>query len=186
MWHSHCQTRRCIRYLLLILIVVHYHPCTSPTCGSTWVRESFRYRSVFSQSWFVVSVDAGAMMRSCLSFVLQLLLSCTVVLFFAYLSAISLSAWWLSHAESALGHSLRFAYLTEYVAKCFDKADKFFEVPLSEDLSLAVSVPFLVLSALTALFTVKSCLKKQFDARLPASVPCRSGSSGVSHLWRHC
>ena len=79
------------------------------------------------------------MLRSCLSVVLQLLLSCTVVLFFAYLSAISLSAWWLSHAESALGHSLRFPYLTEYVAKRFDKADKFFEVPLSEDLSLAVS-----------------------------------------------
>ena len=125
-------------------------------------------------------------MLSCLSVVLQLLLSCTVVLFFAYLSAISLSAWWLSHAESALGHSLRFPYLTEYVAKRFDKADKFFEVPLSEDLSLAVSPFRRVLSELPAPIHVGNCLKKQSDARVTAAVPCRSGSSGVSHLWQHC
>ena len=126
------------------------------------------------------------MMRSCLSVVLQLLLSCTVVLFFAYLSAISLSAWWLSHAESALGHSLRFPYLTEYVAKRFDKADKFFEVPLSQDLSLAVSALLPVPSVLPAPRNLMNSLHKQFDARITAAVPCRSGSSGVSHLWQHC
>ena len=143
----HCQTTQCIRCTALDVIVVVYHACTSPTCGSTFVRESSRYQSVSSEFWFLVSMDIGTMLRSCLSVVLQLLLSCTVVLFFAYLSAISLSAWWLSHAESALGHSLRFPYLTEYVAKRFDKADKFFEVPLSEDLSLAVSALLPVLSS---------------------------------------
>ena len=126
------------------------------------------------------------MMRSCLSVVLQLLLSCTVVLFFAYLSAISLSVWWLSHAESALGHSLRFPYLTEYVAKRFDKADKFFEVPLSEDLSLAVSALLPVLSVLSPPSNVTTSLDKQSDIRITAAVPCRSGSSGVSRLWQHC
>ena len=125
-------------------------------------------------------------MRSCLSVVLQLFLSCTVVLFFAYLSAISLSAWWLSHAESTLGHSLRFPYLSEYVAKRFDKADKFFEVPLSEDLSLAVSALPSVLSVLAAPSNVTPLLYKQSGTTITAVVPCRSGSSGVSHLWQHC
>ena len=109
-------------------------------------------------------MDVAAIIRSCLSVVLQLLLSFTVVLFIAYLSAISLSAWWLSHAESALGHSLRFPYLTEYVAKRFDKADKFFEVPLSEDLSLAVSALLLVLSV-PAPTSASCCHKQQFDVR---------------------
>jgi len=79
--------------------------------------------------------------RHCLRCVLQLLLLCAVGLFFVYLSAISLNVWWMSRAQASLGRHLRFPYLSESVAKRFDKADKFFDFPLSEDLALAVSMP---------------------------------------------
>ncbi len=79
--------------------------------------------------------------RQCLRRVLQLLLLCTVGFFFVYLSAISLNAWWMSRAQASLGNHLRFPYLSESVAKRSDKADKFFDFPLSEDLALAVSLP---------------------------------------------
>ena len=73
--------------------------------------------------------------------ILQLLLLCTSGLFLVYLSAISLDAWWLSRAQKALGEHLHFPFLSPYVAKRFDKADKYFAFPLSEDLALAVSLP---------------------------------------------
>lgn len=78
--------------------------------------------------------------RQCLRRVLQLLLCCTVALFFVYLSAISLSAWWLSSTQGALGRHLNSPYLSAYVAKRFDKADKFFVFPLPQDLAVAVRV----------------------------------------------
>ena len=83
----------------------------------------------------------------CLRRGLQLLLCCTVALFFVYLSAISLSAWWLSSAQGALGGHLNFPYLSAYVAKRFDKADKFFAFPLPQDLAVAVRAGLLVLEA---------------------------------------
>lgn len=76
--------------------------------------------------------------RQCLRRVLQLLLFSTVAFFFVYLSAISLSAWWLSSAQGALGSHLEFPYLSAYVGKRFDKADKFFVFPLPQDLAVAV------------------------------------------------
>ncbi len=83
---------------------------------------------------------ARSVCRQCFRYVLQLLLLCTVGLFLVYLSAISLDAWWYSRAQQALGEHLNFPYLSPYVAKRFDKADKYFAFPLSEDLALAVSV----------------------------------------------
>ena len=79
--------------------------------------------------------------RQCFRYVLQLLLLCTVGLFLVYLSAVSLNAWWLSRAQESLGEHLNFPYLSPYVAKRFDKADKYFVFPLSEDLALAVGLP---------------------------------------------
>ena len=76
--------------------------------------------------------------------VLQLLLLCTSGLFLVYLSAISLNAWWYSRAQRSLGEHLHFPFLTPTVAKRFDKADKYFAFPLSEDLALAVSMPLSV------------------------------------------
>ena len=79
--------------------------------------------------------------RLCSRFVLQLLLLCTVGLFFVYLSAISLNGWWDSRAQETRGERRNFPYLSPYVAKRFDKADKYFVFPLSEDLALAVCLP---------------------------------------------
>ena len=87
---------------------------------------------------------ASTMFRQYLRYVLQLLLLCTVGLFLVYLVAISLNAWWLSRTQELLGKHLNFPYLSPNVAQRFDKADKYFDFPLSEDLALAVSLPLTI------------------------------------------
>lgn len=101
----------------------------------------YSFQTESTSRMFSEGMVARNIFRQCLRYVLQLLLLCTVGLFFVYLSAISLNAWWLSRVQKALGKHLSFPYLSPYVAKRFDKADKYFEFPLSEDLALAVSLP---------------------------------------------
>ena len=79
----------------------------------------------------------------CSRCVLQLLLLCTVGLFLVSLSAVSLTAWWDSHALDVLGKHLKFPYLSSFVSRHSDEAKKFFFVSLSEALALAVSLPLL-------------------------------------------
>ena len=106
-------------------------------------------------------MGAGNVFRQCVRYVLQLLLLVTVGLFLVYLSAISLNAWWLSRAQELLGEHLNFPYLSPYVAKRFDKADKYFAFPLSEDLALAVSLPLFTHSVPSNKITVTKQLELQ-------------------------